>query len=257
MKISLLILFLSLSSIGAQAQFDLLTHQEQLPCVNKKFSIVAHILLDPQGNPVVDEDNIKSNVEAANTYWEPICVSFEVCDFKIIPNYQFDTLIKEAELDRLHEENHVANRINMYYIQAFEGELEGAAGCASLGGIGSLNGGGLVLAGTGVGTLLHEMGHYFGLPHTFEGSGVELVDGSNCETAGDGICDTPADPFVEGEDMAEYVSDCRFISLKVDANGEYYRPDIGNIMSYYPCTCGFTFGQYFRMAQLAQNSGMW
>jgi hypothetical protein len=72
-------------------------------------------------------------------------------------------------------------------------------------------------------TWSHELGHYFSLPHTFQGwefhytttSGmpirplntyvsqnapsfvggraVERADGSNCATSGDGFCDTPAD----------------------------------------------------------------
>jgi hypothetical protein len=43
---------------------------------------------------------------------------------------------------------------------------------------------------------IHEMGHYFGLPHTFEyfdKPDRELPDGSNCSVAGDRFCDTPAD----------------------------------------------------------------
>jgi hypothetical protein len=66
------------------------------------------------------------------------------------------------------------------------------------------------------GTIPHEMGHYFSLRHTFYGyepnpfnpgdagwpvapvispGGIptERVNGSNCATAGDGICDTPPD----------------------------------------------------------------
>ncbi len=44
-------------------------------------------------------------------------------------------------------------------------------------------------------TLAHELGHYFSLAHTHEtNGGSELVNGTNCSTAGDDLCDTPADP---------------------------------------------------------------
>lgn len=43
-------------------------------------------------------------------------------------------------------------------------------------------------------TLQHEMGHWLGLPHTFDSwTCVECVDRNNCTTCGDGFCDTPAD----------------------------------------------------------------
>tara|TARA_R110001592_G_scaffold119491_5_gene322650 strand:- start:2429 stop:2758 length:330 start_codon:yes stop_codon:yes gene_type:complete len=109
------------------------------------------------------------------------------------------------------------------------------------------------------------MGHYFGLPHTWAGAnapGSELADGSNCTTAGDQICDTPADPFIEGTEGEDYVDDdCRFIDMQQDANGDYYTPDIGNIMSYYPdrCKCGFSHDQFWVMVNTYLNSNpkMW
>lgn len=262
MKI-LLSMMLLCFSLGAQAQFQLLTHQEGLPCLNKKFTIVAHVVLDGNGNQNVEETQIREDLAQINTYFEPICVSFELCELKTIPNYQYDTLIVEEEWAQLQIENHLANRINLFYTTEFEGELEMFCGFASLGGIGQLGAGGIVIKCPGFNTLLHEMGHYFGLSHTFEGSGIELVNGDNCETAGDNICDTPADPFVVGEDLANYIdfeNGCRFISPKVDANGEYYRPDTGNVMSYYSgCECGFTYGQYLKMAEVckATNGRMW
>ena len=39
-------------------------------------------------------------------------------------------------------------------------------------------------------TLVHEIGHYFGLYHTFEG-GCSGMNTATCETAGDRVCDTP------------------------------------------------------------------
>ena len=105
------------------------------------------------------------------------------------------------------------------------------------------------------------MGHYFGLPHTFSTSdGNELVDGSNCSTAGDGICDTPADPFVDGDDVSSYINgDDVFYYMGKDINGEYYSPLIGNYMSYYSgYRCEFTDGQYKKMVESYNNNkGTW
>ena len=45
--------------------------------------------------------------------------------------------------------------------------------------------------------LAHELGHNIGLFHTHE-SPKEFVDGSNCIQAGDRVCDTNADPNIQG-----------------------------------------------------------
>jgi len=83
-------------------------------------------------------------------------------------------------------------------------------------------------------TLAHEIGHFYGLPHTHEVfSGEELVDGSNCLTAGDGFCDTPADP-----DLSGFVSrTCNYTGSFRDRNGDTYMPDVSNIMSYSDPSC--------------------
>ena len=87
------------------------------------------------------------------------------------------------------------------------------------------------------GILAHELGHCFSLPHT-HGPGVasgtdELVNGSNCEIAGDFICDTPADPNINGR----VDSQCRFTATLYDANGDRYAPPTRNIMSYSRISC--------------------
>ncbi|MFZ1496708.1 MAG: M43 family zinc metalloprotease, partial [Saprospiraceae bacterium] len=80
----------------------------------------------------------------------------------------------------------------------------------------------------------HEMGHFFGLEHTFEviKYGVERADGSNCRNAGDRICDTPADPGIAYSVYVHY-SDCEMKDL-VEKNTEIeFKPLIANYMSYY------------------------
>ena len=103
-------------------------------------------------------------------------------------------------------------------------------------------------------TLEHEMGHYFSLFHTHGttnfGTTDELVDGSNCTTAGDRICDTPADPNLSGK----VNSSCLYIGTDRDANGQLYVPDPTNIMSYSHCDDRFSTGQYVRAREGFERS---
>ncbi|NBC06839.1 MAG: hypothetical protein GVY26_06555, partial [Bacteroidetes bacterium] len=76
----------------------------------------------------------------------------------------------------------------------------------------------------------HEVGHCLGLYHTFEvRNGLELVDSTNCQIAGDFVCDTPAD--VDSNFQVSYPA-CEYIGNQVDPNNEPYSPDKTNIMSY-------------------------
>lgn len=235
---------------------------ESLPCLEKKFTIVAHIMRDSLGVTSHDSVSIRQAIEELNPLFAPICVSFTVCEFKFHDNFQYANLEEGADdpkWDEMQIKYHDDNRINMYFVTSLGGD---EAGFAGLGAITNMTGSGIVIQD--LGTIPHEMGHFFGLLHTFEGNGVELVDGSNCTTAGDLVCDTPADPYVPGEPIDTYMDlpNCLFVSTKTDANGEYYVPDVGNIMSYYPesCRCDkFTHGQYVRMANtyLSSSPKMW
>lgn len=101
----------------------------------------------------------------------------------------------------------------------------------------------------------HELGHTFNLLHTHEPYyGYELVTrgaGANCATAGDLVCDTPADPYGR---FAGATSTCvagcppTYICSFNDTQGNRYTPSTTNIMSYYyPCIHDFTSGQYERI----------
>lgn len=104
-------------------------------------------------------------------------------------------------------------------------------------------------------TLEHEIGHFFTLMHTHNGweqfpyqatedgekveiltvesnqTGatvrVELMDGSNCEIAGDNICDTPPD-----YGFGQACSCCRMNYVVLDRNCDTIRPMLNNIMAY-------------------------
>ena len=86
-------------------------------------------------------------------------------------------------------------------------------------------------------TIVHELGHFFSLYHTHgptnTGTTTELVNGSNCSTAGDDLCGTPADPNLSGL----VTNSCQYTGTAVDANGQAYVPDPTNIMSYSQKVC--------------------
>lgn len=78
---------------------------------------------------------------------------------------------------------------------------------------------------------IHEMGHFFGLLHTFEKQITQQSDVSDqsCDRQGDKICDTPPDPF--GASFIE--KDCSLFGEYRDKSGLDYHPNLNNFMSYY------------------------
>ncbi|WP_341225929.1 M43 family zinc metalloprotease [uncultured Arcticibacterium sp.] len=106
-------------------------------------------------------------------------------------------------------------------------------------------------------TFLHELGHYFGLLHTFQDGNHaditkrELVTrgiNTNCVYTGDEICDTPSDPFERLSNFTNVNCSQAFPEGLVDANGEVYLPVYDNLMSYHVgCGDNFTQQQYERM----------
>jgi len=89
---------------------------------------------------------------------------------------------------------------------------------------------------TDIKVLAHEMGHFWGLYHTFEEAqfGKDNFDQSKCAEVGDRICDTPPDPGPIFEVHINYTT-CEFMNFTND-EGKEYKPMIENFMSYYkPC----------------------
>jgi hypothetical protein len=133
----------------------------------------------------------------------------------------------------------VANAVNVYFVQ----DPAGNCGYYTYGqdavAIGKN------CAGSNSTTLTHELGHYFSLPHTFSGwengntpGNPEVVrrsgPGTNCNSTGDGFCDTDAD----------YISDrwnCPAPVGKTDPYGDLYRLDSSMYMSYSSDKCQSRF----------------
>ncbi len=104
-------------------------------------------------------------------------------------------------------------------------------------------------------TVAHELGHFFSLPHTFQGTENGPTDpeaenvartgpNSNCDVGGDSFCDTEADPN-------DFIVGCDYTGTITDVNGEEYTPLTDNIMSYFtgPCREGYTLEQSTALRQ--------
>ncbi|WP_375560189.1 M43 family zinc metalloprotease [Bernardetia sp. OM2101] len=109
--------------------------------------------------------------------------------------------------------------------------------------------------------LIHEMGHYFGLLHTFGSVNSKPFPNGDCKRTGDYICDTPPDINL----LKETEVDTTITQFKIEAqikNKGFYVDRYGNrftelpfdnFMSYYDVRSKFTSGQYSMMKSVIQN----
>jgi len=164
-----------------------------------------------------------------------------------VVDYSYSYIGDEVEINLLTSRFQKKRRINVYFVDSLFNRKVNSFSVHN--GINKPESCVIVVPKNGTG-LIHELGHTFGLYHTFEKKfGVEAVNQSNCSTAGDLICDTPADPdSLPGKD-------CYFVYASPDGNGDYYRTEVGNYMSHFFCAhCFFTTRQYEIMAENYLNS---
>lgn len=159
-------------------------------------------------------------------------------------DYFFEEVDSFEAADVLRQHNPRCDAINIYLVKDLFNF--GAQGIASF--TFSPYQGILVIHGSApYSTTPHEVGHYFDLFHTHETAfGAECVDGSNCSTAGDLLCDTPADPRL-GSDNVNF--QCAYTGNETDScNADSYAPDVTNYMSYSRrhCRTTWTSGQVSR-----------
>ena len=243
------------------------TAEADLPCVDQTLTLRIHLVDDEDGSPqTIDTVAFDSLLGVVNGWFAPICLGFEVCEYRRVENYRYASFERNdsTETAVLFGDR---NRIDVFLVSRDSlfrpgiGTVEGASAEfrpeASVAVVRDD-------AERDAVHLAHQLGHYFGLRNTYARvGGQELVNGENCAEAGDLICDTPADPYVENANVqwTDPADPCRFVFRGRDENGQFYVPDTGNVMSRYPaqCACGFTHDQLARMAAafLANRAGLY
>ena len=157
-----------------------------------------------------------------------------------------------------------ARYINIWYVENMEEEWTAIYNCdhwlrSRYGGYATMPPGGhpqdgIVVSGFGY-LLIHEMGHYLGLYHTFEGMSCM---NNNCQTDGDRVCDTPPDGSMSPSPCNNPWNSCTTDTLSGLTTD---MPDpIDNYMDYGNggCALRFTEGQAARMKAVVstQRSGL-
>lgn len=208
------------------------------------------IVRKTDGTGGITNANLQNAMDGLNAAYAVANVQFYECSRAYVNDdtyYDFNTS-EEAALAAAYE---VSNVVNLFHCNT----VTNAAGTASYCGYAYYPGGSdrIVMKNsctTNGSTLIHEFGHYFSVRHTHN-AGNELVDGSNCSTAGDQICDTPADPNLSGK----VNGGCVYTGTDIDANGDSYTPQTTNYMSYArkSCRTDFSTGQIARLRYSAIN----
>ena len=215
-----------------------------------------HIVTDANGATSITLDEILDEIDEANSFLANSFLEITVCDDV---NYIANNTLYDFDIDdqALLYANNQPDIMNLYFVESIAFGSGNACGYTYLPGNTSQYYDVIVMDNQCTNnpvstTLIHEFGHHFNLIHTHgtsnePGSTDELVNGSNCASAGDRVCDTPADPLINGSNVSSV--NCLYTGNATDAVGQFYDPDTSNIMSYSPNTCTdfISDGQFARM----------
>jgi len=218
----------------------------QLTELNRTLHLAVYIVKDNKGVTNVDPAALSEAFTQVNTAFDKIKTTFTLYSLSYIDNYNFDEIRIGTNEKAMLTQHASPEMICIYLVNKLFNTL-GQEICSYAYFPSASTDVILLKKGCLNGTFLTEqMGHFFNLYHTHETAfGNENVERSNCSTAGDRCCDTPADPGI----MGMVTADCRYNGTGKDAEGTHYAVTTHNFMSFSPltCRCYFSEDQYIRM----------
>jgi hypothetical protein len=212
--------------------------------------VKVHVIRNSNGTGGLNTTDLENTFENLNSIFGAINVNFTMYEgIDFIDDNELMSFSKGDE-KTLEEDHYISGILNIYFAEY----LTNASKSSICGYSENGDNKDIVVVknncSTNDSTLIHEIGHIFSLVHThgIDNSQIttELVDGSNCDTDGDGICDTPADPGLSYLNVDTF---CNYTGNDTDANGDQFTPDTGNMMSYSlkSCRTHFSTEQIIRM----------
>lgn len=226
----------------------------------KYIPIAFHIVGTNSGDGYINENNVLDNLCTLNDHYAPQGVQFYLHNgvFNYLNNSVLynHTSSNGARLAMAAAKK--SGAINIYIGNSAGGSSSGGTILGYYAPGQGLDYIFLIKNATGGGqtTMTHEVGHYFTLPHPFNGwegetydpsqptplnigfsnTLVEYQDGRNCTLSGDGFCDTKPN-----YNLGFSNSTCNYTGGAVDPDGVLIDPDEDNYMSYFPDACQTRF----------------
>lgn len=201
----------------------------------KLVPVTYHVFQDDDGSNGITTAQIEAAMLRVNDQYKAAGIEFFACgSIKYYKNTDLNDWNKNVDDSKI-SGYHVANTLNIYFANSVTSGSSGICGYAYFPSPlhYTVMKNSCAYNGT---TFEHELGHYYNLYHTHQGSGSEIVarpgEGKpyNCDNNGDGFCDTEADPSLTGITLVNCVPDAG--ELGVGPNGDQYRTKGDNIMGY-------------------------